>query len=82
MPGGFYLIEANDKIPDNCKYPLTLIKAAQNQKEKKHRKFSNVGKVKNWCKSNKATHMWLLHAKTTFYCYGVILNGMPKYYGV
>ena len=32
LPGELYTIEANDKIPDNCKYPLTLIQAAQNQK--------------------------------------------------
>ena len=28
--GELYTIEANDTIPDNCKYPLPLIKAAQN----------------------------------------------------
>ena len=28
-----YLIETNDKIPDNCKYPLALIQAAQNQNQ-------------------------------------------------
>ena len=31
--GELYTIEANDTIPDNCKYPLPLIKAAQNQKQ-------------------------------------------------
>ena len=31
LPGELYTIVANDKIPDNCKYPLALIKAAQNQ---------------------------------------------------
>ena len=30
LPGQLYTIEANDKIPDNCKYPLVLIQAAQN----------------------------------------------------
>ena len=30
FPGRLYIIEANDKIPDNCKYPLALIQAAQN----------------------------------------------------
>ena len=28
-----YMKEANDKISDNCKYPLPLLQAAQNQKE-------------------------------------------------
>ena len=30
LPGELYTIEANDKIPDNCKYPLATIQAAQN----------------------------------------------------
>ena len=29
--GELYAIEANDKISDNCKYPLVLIQAAQNK---------------------------------------------------
>ena len=29
LPGELYIIEANDKGPDNCKYPLPLIQAAQ-----------------------------------------------------
>ena len=33
LPGELYTIEANVKIPDNCKYPLALIQAAQNQKQ-------------------------------------------------
>ena len=33
LPGELYTIEASDKIPDNCKYPLALIQAAQNQKQ-------------------------------------------------
>ena len=32
--GELYTIQANDLIPDNCKYPLALIQAAQNQKPK------------------------------------------------
>ena len=32
LPGELYTIGADDKIPDNCKYQLTLIEAAQNQK--------------------------------------------------
>ena len=30
LPGELYAIEANQKIPDNCKYPLTKIQDAQN----------------------------------------------------
>ena len=26
LPGELYIIEANDKISDNCKFPLALIK--------------------------------------------------------
>ena len=33
MPGELYTIEANDKIPDNCKYPLALIQDARDQKQ-------------------------------------------------
>ena len=33
FPGDLYTIEANDKIPDNCKYPLSTVQAAQNQKQ-------------------------------------------------
>ena len=28
LPGELYMIEANDKISDNCKFPLALIQAA------------------------------------------------------
>ena len=31
--GELYTIEANEKIPDNCKYPLALMQVAQNQKQ-------------------------------------------------
>ena len=31
LPGELYTIQADDKIPDNCKHPLTLIQGAQNQ---------------------------------------------------
>ena len=30
LPGKLYIIKSNDKIPDNCKYPLPLTQAAQN----------------------------------------------------
>ena len=33
MPGDLYKIQGNDKILNNCKYPLSLILAAQNQKQ-------------------------------------------------
>ena len=29
----FHPIEANEKIPDNCRYPLANIHAAQNKKQ-------------------------------------------------
>ena len=33
LPGELYTIEANDKIPDNCKHTLALTQAAQNKKQ-------------------------------------------------
>ena len=33
LPSKRYIIEANDKIPGNCKQPLALIQAAQNQNQ-------------------------------------------------
>ena len=33
FPRELYSIEVDDKIPDNCKYSLPTIKAAQNQKQ-------------------------------------------------
>ena len=33
LPGELYNVEADDKVPDNCKYPLAMIEAAQNQKQ-------------------------------------------------
>ena len=32
LPGETYTIEAHDKIPDNCKYPLVIIQPAQIKK--------------------------------------------------
>ena len=32
LPGEIYTIEAHDKIPDNCKYPLVIIQPAQIKK--------------------------------------------------
>ena len=31
LPGELYTVETDDKVPDNCKYPLAIIEAAQNQ---------------------------------------------------
>ena len=31
--GDLHTIQANDKIPDNCKYIFAIIQAAQNQKQ-------------------------------------------------
>ena len=33
LSGELYTIEADDKIPDNCRYALATIQAAQNQKQ-------------------------------------------------
>ena len=33
LPCQLYTTEANDGIPDNCKYPLALLQSAQNQKQ-------------------------------------------------
>ena len=33
LPGKHYTIEADNKMPDNCKYPLEMILVAQNQKQ-------------------------------------------------
>ena len=33
LPGELYTVEADDKVPDNCKYPLAMTEAAQNQKQ-------------------------------------------------
>ena len=35
LPAELCTIEANDKITDNCKYPLALIQAPQNQMQTK-----------------------------------------------
>ena len=37
-----YTIETNDKISDNCKYPLALIQSAQNQKKINTRGLGNL----------------------------------------
>ena len=40
LPGELYTIEATDKIPDNCKYPLLTIKAES--RVNKHWRFRKV----------------------------------------
>ena len=53
LSGELYTIEAESKIPDNCKYLLATIQVAQNQKQtNKHRRYSKVTQVQNWCKSD------------------------------
>ena len=46
LPGELYTIEAADKIPDSCKYPLALIEAAQNQKPTNTGGLAKVLKLK------------------------------------
>ena len=46
LPGQLYTVEANDKIPDNCKYPLPLIQAAQNQKQTNTGGLAKLPKLK------------------------------------
>ena len=46
LPGELYIMEVNDKIPDNCKYPLTLIQAAQNQKQTNTAGLAKLVKLK------------------------------------
>ena len=44
--GEIYIIETNDKLPDNRKYPFALIQAAQNQKQTNTRGSENLIKLK------------------------------------
>ena len=46
LPGELYTIEANEKIPDNCKYPLVLIQAVQNQKQTNRGGLAKLLKLK------------------------------------
>ena len=46
LPSELYKINANDKIPDNCKYPLVLIEADENQKETDTRGLVKLLKLK------------------------------------
>ena len=46
LPGELCTIEANDKIPDNCKYPLALLQAAQSQKQTKTGNLTKFLKLK------------------------------------
>ena len=33
LPGELYTVQADHKVPDNCKYPSAMIEAVQNQKQ-------------------------------------------------
>ena len=46
LPGELYRIEADGKVPDNCKYPLTIIQAAQNQRQRNTRSLVKLLKLK------------------------------------
>ena len=46
LPDQLYTIEANYKIPENCKYPLVLIQTAQNQKQTNTRGLAKFLKLK------------------------------------
>ena len=46
LPGELYTIEAHDKIPDNYKYPLATIQAAQNRKQTNIRGLAKLLKLK------------------------------------
>ena len=50
LPGELYLIEASEKIPDNCKYSLVLIQAAQNQKQTNTGGLAKLLKLKSGAK--------------------------------
>ena len=41
LPGNRYVTEDDEKIPDNCKYPMATIEAAQNKKNK-HKRLRKV----------------------------------------
>ena len=45
-PGKLCTIKATDKISDNCKYPLALIQAAQNQKQTNAGGLANLLQLK------------------------------------
>ena len=52
--GDLYTIEANGKIPDNCKYPLATIQTAQNQKQ------TNTGSLAKFYKLNIGAKLMLM----------------------
>ena len=57
MLGKLYTIEANDKIPANCKYPLALIQAAQNQIQTNTGALAKLLKLKTGAKVKLAVNM-------------------------
>ena len=46
LPGEVYSIEAYDKVPNDCSYPLHLIQAAQNQKQSNTGGLAKILQVK------------------------------------
>ena len=57
MLGKLYTIEANDKIPGNCKYPLAFIQAAQNQIQTNTGRLVKLLKLKTGAKVMLAVNM-------------------------
>ena len=49
-PGEFYTIGAAGNVPDDCKYPLALIQAAQNQKQTNMEGLAKLLKLKTGSK--------------------------------
>ena len=47
LPGGIYTIEANGEIQDNCKCPLPLLQATQNQTQTSRGDLAKFSQVKN-----------------------------------
>ena len=47
LPGDLHTMEGNDKIPDNCKYPLATIQAAENQKAGRKKNAGSLAKLLN-----------------------------------
>ena len=59
LPGNHYRIDVNDKIPDNCRYfKLTLIPAAQNQKQVNTGGLAKLIKSKIGAKVMLAVKIW------------------------
>ena len=46
LPNELYTMEVGDKISGNCKYPLSIIQAAQNQRQRNTRSLVKLLKLK------------------------------------